>query len=85
MEAAYLKAIRALTTDGWFRAQFAADPGAALSRRGLDLGEEQIAALKDIAGSDNHDDGVPAGSAGRQKGGGGWFVYDDFTPAALRT
>ncbi len=84
METAYLKAIRALATNRRLRAEFTADPKAVLSRMELDLGEEHIAALTDIAGNHKGDDGMPAGSSGRQKGGGGWFVYDELTPSALR-
>ncbi len=73
----YLKAIRSFATDSGFRSEFRANPAATLQRRGLKLGEEQLAALSDVA---SDDDVQPSNAQGRVAR---WFQYVDLTPSAL--
>lgn len=72
MANAYLVAVRALATDGEFRAEFRADAEVALSRRRLRLRAEQVGALREVFGESDGETPTLVKAIGRPRG---WWQF----------
>lgn len=81
MDTALLETVRRFAADIRFQAEFKDGPAAALHRRGIHIGEEDLIALIEMSSETAYE---PTDGEGRVKGGG-WFKYQELTPSLLST
>ncbi len=77
MDTADIKVVYMFATDVRFREEFSTDPAGALRRHGIELYEETLTTLTELAG------GVDQKALHWPHGMGRWFEYRDLTPSAF--